>query len=269
MCACTVYAGKNRQNVYYYYAVDNLATSTCAWQLYCTCTCMFKYTYDISLFLSLPLPLPLSSPPLPPSLFLFPPPPSLFLSPQPTSPYPLTVTRQSFTGSSSIYTISLVDTKSPPQQNFTNTLVSLSSTLTNQKQIIRVSYTGITDPVDIIQCPSTDDESKPVKIGFLNEEQWNLLFVVVACLILLLATIVVILALRQSSQRPNDGFGSKLPPTNQPQSPALSQNTPTPNHSQTPLWSNSGNQSAFQRTGGRVSHQTPTRTSPQHNLFSQ
>ena len=196
-------------------------------------------------------------------------PPSLSLPLQPTSPYPLTVTRQSFTGSSSIYTISLIDTKSPPQQNFTNTPVTISSTLTNQKHTILVSYTGITEPLNVIQCPSTDDESKPVQIGFLNEDQWNLVFAGVACLILLLATIVVILALRQSSQRPNDGFNSKLPPTNQPKSPGFPQNTPTPNRSQTPLWSSSGNQSAFQRTGGRVSHQTPTRTSPQHNLFSQ
>ena len=192
---------------------------------------------------------------------------------QPTSPYPLTITQDSFTGSSAIYSISLTDTKSPPINNFTDTRVFLSSTLTNQKQVILVSYTGITEPPETVQCPSSsEDETKPAQIGFLNEDQWNLVFAGVACLILLLATVMVVLALRQSSQKSHDGFTSKLPPSSQPQSPAFPTGTPTRSHATTPLglWSsNSASQSAFKRTAGKYSHQTPTRTSPQHNLFSQ
>ena len=167
----------------------------------------------------------------------------------------------------------MTDVQTPPLQNFTDTRVSLSSTLTNQKLVILVSYTGVVDPPDLIQCPTASDEeggtNKPIETSYLNEEQWNLVFAGVACFILLLATFVVVLALRQSSQRPPDGFTSKLPPSSQPQSPAFSPSTPTRSQIGTPLWSNPGNQSAFKRTG-RSAHQTPsTRTSPQHNLFSQ
>ncbi len=110
--------------------------------------------------------------------------------------------------------------------------------------------------------------SKPIETGYMNEEQWNLVFAGVACLILLLATIVVVLALRQSSQRSPDGFTAKLPPSSQPQSPAFSPSTPTRSQISPTLWSNPRNQGAFKRIGG-FAHQTPTRTSPQHNLFSQ
>ena len=177
-------------------------------------------------------------------------------------------------GTTTEYSVSLTDSASPPSQNFTDTRVTLSSTLTNQKLVIFVSYTGITDTDSVIQCPSPTDQLQDDKTtseaSYLNDEQWNLLFAAVACAIILLSTIVVVLALKQSSQKPKDGFASKLPPhqQQQPQSPAFSTSTPARSQGSTPLWSNSGSQSAFKRTG-KYAQQSPPRTSPKHNLFSQ
>ena len=179
-------------------------------------------------------------------------------------------------GATAVYAISLTDVYSPPLYNITEMDIVITSSFTYQKVILPVSYTAVTEPVESVICSVQNQSNISTSLfdGIYN--QWNLVFVIACTVITILATIVICLALKQSSTKTPTGFKAQLPPTPQPNTPAFpstttSASTPPNTTSQfsTPLWT--VNQSAFKRTGGTANyrHQSPTRTSPQYNMFSQ
>ena len=147
---------------------------------------------------------------------------------------PITVTRHSHTTFGASYSISLVDTKSPPPTNFSNLPIVFTSSTAHQKLVVLVSYTGITK-VETPSCPVPPNETIGTKKAgpqmLLDDQQWYI-FMGMATLILVLAITVICLALKQSSYKPSGGFASHLPPAANPSTPAFTPQHSTPNPSQ-------------------------------------
>ena len=113
--------------------------------------------------------------------------------PKAISPHPITVTRHSHTTFGASYSISLVDTKSPPPTNFSNLPIVFTSSTAHQKLVVLVSYTGITK-VETPSCPVPPNETIGTKKAgpqmLLDDQQWYI-FMGVATLILVLAVTVI------------------------------------------------------------------------------
>lgn len=172
----------------------------------------------------------------------------------------LYVSQVSLTTNTAIYRISLTEV---PTENFTNASIVFTSTLTQQRLVVMVSYVSVNNDG---ACVADHPSSIHVQNLGLHDNKWYI--VLISVIVLLLSTIVVCLALQQSSSRPRGGFSTHLPPPSSTSSPAfIPRNASTPNFTSpgmTPLFSHTSGPSAFTQT-----RYSPNRQSPQHGLFSQ
>jgi nuclear pore complex protein Nup210 len=196
---------------------------------------------------------------------------SVLESIQAHSPHPFSIECQPIKDhSSSVYAVS-IDSKYP--SNVTDLYITFTSSYINQQLTLPLSYI-IFPKLDSSSCPANDTNStSSVMINLSN--QWNVIFLVVTAIITLLAILVACIALRQTSSGAVPGFRANLPQSPVGSTPLRSAphqgvSPPPPPSQSTPLWSSQAtpNQPVFRRTTN-FSQYSPTRSSPQNNMFTQ